>query len=250
MTLIEIGGLVLVIVVAGKSLVVAEVFNYEQFIPRESGDWRGIGAGAFLAFYAFLGFEDMVNVAEEVRDPSRNLPRAIIIALVVSTLLYLLVGIAAVSSVSVETLSASAAPMVTIARVHDLSIHVMAAIALVAITNGALIQIIKSSRILYGMAGLGDAPSAFGRVSARTNTPLLATVVVSVLTLFLAISLATIELASLTSLVTLGIFVVVNASLWKLKRTERGPSNIVSYPITIPIVGLVLCIMLIAAHLI
>ena len=249
MTLIEIGGLVLIVVLAGRSFVYADAFDYQQFIPREFGDWRGIGAGAFLAFYAFLGFEDMVNVAEEVRDPSRNLPRAIIIALVVSTLLYLLVGIAAVASVPIATLSTSAAPLSTVASAHGLSPEFIGIIALVAITNGALIQIIKSARILYGMANLGNAPTAFGRVAARTNTPLLATITVTVLVLSFALSLGTLELASLTSLVTLVIFVAVNAALWKLKRSGLVPSGFVSYPVVVPVIGVMLCLILIAAQM-
>ncbi len=250
MTLIESGGLVLIVVLAGKSFIDAGAFDYQPFIPRELGDWRGIGAGAFLAFYAFLGFEDMVNVAEEVRDPSRNLPRAIVIALVISTLLYLLVGITAVASVPIATLSTSSAPLSTVASAHGLSAEFIGIIALVAITNGALIQIIKSARILYGMANLGDAPTAFGRVSAITNTPLLATTVVTALVLSFALSLGTLELASLTSLVTLFIFAAVNAALWKLKRSELTPSRLISYPAFVPVIGIVLCLLLIAAQMI
>jgi len=250
MTLIEISGLVIIIFLAGDRLLDWDTLDYQRLVPQEFGDWRGIGAGAFLAFYAFLGFEDMVNVAEEVRDPSRNLPRAIIAALVVSTVLYLLVGLAAVASVPIETLSASAAPLSTIASAEGLSPRFMAVIALIAITNGALIQMIKSSRILYGMANLGDAPLLFARVSPRTNTPLIATLAVAALVLSLALWLSTIDLAVLTSLATLCIFAAVNAALWKLKRAAVHPPGIVRYPIWVPIIGVVLCLILIAVQMI
>jgi amino acid transporter len=249
MTLIEIGGLVIIIYLAGDRLADWDALDYQRLVPREFGDWRGIGVGAFLAFYAFLGFEDMVNVAEEVRDPSRNLPRAIVAALVISTVLYLLVGLAAIASVPIETLSASTAPLATIAGAEGLSPRFMGLIALVAITNGALIQMIKSSRILYGMANLGDAPLLFGRVSPWTNTPLFATIVVAALVLSLALWLSTIDLAVLTSLVTLCIFAAVNAALWKLKRAAVHPPGIVRYPVWVPIIGFVLCLLLLAVQI-
>jgi amino acid transporter len=249
MTLVEIGGLVLIVGLASDTLTSWGADDYRRFVPLELNHWHGVGAGAFLAFYAFLGFEDMVNVAEEVRDPRRNLPRAVITALAVSTALYLLVGVAAIASVPVELLAASKAPLSTVADAHGLSPRFMALIALVAITNGALIQMIKSSRILYGMANLGDAPKTFGSVSSRTRTPLNGTVLVAVLVLILALALPTVDLASLTSLVTLCIFAAVNAALWKLKRGTEHPPGIVNYPTAIPVTGAALCLLLIAIQL-
>lgn len=250
MTLVEIAGLILIIALAGETLAAWDAADYRRFVPLELAHWHAIGAGAFLAFYAFLGFEDMVNVAEEVRDPSRNLPRAIVTALVVSTALYLFVGLAAIASLPLETLSASTAPLATVAEAHGLSARFMAVIALVAITNGALIQMIKSSRVLYGMAMLGNAPRSCGSVSPRTNTPLFATIVVTSLVLGLALALPTVDLAWLTSLVTLAIFATVNAALWHLKRSTPQPPGIVRYPLAVPACGAVLCLLLIAVQVI
>ncbi|MGR9093216.1 MAG: APC family permease, partial [Gammaproteobacteria bacterium] len=174
MTVVEIAGLVLIIVLGGERLLRAESVDMMRYIPREPDDWRGIGAGAFLAFYAFLGFEDMVNVAEEVRDPSRNLPRAIIAALLCSTVLYLAIGFVAVTAITPIVLAASAAPLTTVAEAFSVPARLMSAIAVIAITNGALIQMIKSSRIIFGLARLGEAPAMFTRVGARTGTPLMA----------------------------------------------------------------------------
>ncbi|MFT4561835.1 MAG: APA family basic amino acid/polyamine antiporter [Gammaproteobacteria bacterium] len=244
MTLVEIAGLMLIIALAGNAIFETNSFDYQQFVPDELGDWRNIGAGAFL------GFEDMVNVAEEVHNPRRNLPIAIITALIVATLLYFLVGIAAVISVPVDVLSASSAPLSTVAGGYGLSAKFMGVIALVAITNGGLIQIIKSSRILYGMVNMHDAPRVFGRVFARTNTPVIATCCVSLVVLLFALSLPTIELASLTSLVTLVIFAVVNAALLKMKWLNSHPVKSVEYPIAVPLIGMLLCLALIAAQVI
>jgi len=248
MTLVEIAGLCLIIALGSNHLWQAESIDVMRYVPRDWGDWQGIGAGAFLAFYAFLGFEDMVNVAEEVRDASRNLPRAIITALIFSTLLYLGVGFVAVTSVSPHRLSASEAPLATLAEIYSVSGRLMGLIALIAITNGALIQMIKSSRILYGMANLGEAPAAFSRVGARTGTPLIATVVVAALVLAFALRLSTIDLASLTSLVTLLIFALVNAALLRVQMTTSRPRGIIACPAWVPATGMVLCLLLIAAQ--
>ena len=97
-TIIEIAGLALVIGVASPVLLELPVRWPELLPPADAGIWSGIMLGAFLAFYAFIGFEDMVNVAEEVQDPQRNLPRAILLALVLATALYLLVALVAVLS--------------------------------------------------------------------------------------------------------------------------------------------------------
>ncbi|NIO41698.1 MAG: amino acid permease, partial [Burkholderiales bacterium] len=100
-----------IVAVSGDSLAnLPERFS--ELIPAwDSASWWGVGMGAFLAFYAFIGFEDMVNVAEEVKDPQRNVPTAIVLALISSTVLYLLVVTAAVLALPVATLSQSGAPL-------------------------------------------------------------------------------------------------------------------------------------------
>ena len=246
MTLIEIGGLMLIIVLAGDDLAGWELSNYQRVMPSEKTQWLGVGAGAFLAFFAFLGFEDMVNVAEEVRDPSRNMPRAILLALVAATVLYLLITFAALASVPVDVLAISTAPLATIADAQGVPTRLMAAVAMVAITNGALIQMIKSSRILYGMAKLGDAPAPLQEISATTKTPLVATCCVVGLVLLMALCFPTIELASLTSLMTLSIFAIVNGALWRLKRTSPQPTGVINCPVFVPVIGMALCLSLIA----
>ena len=249
MTLVEIGGLVLVIAY-GLPSVLDGALDGVSLVPADLDGWRGVAGGAFLAFYAFLGFEDIVNVAEEVRDAPRNLPRAIVLALVVSTVLYLGIGIVAIASIEPFALAASESPLATVASVYGIPAYFMSVVALVAITNGALIQMIKSSRILYGMAHLGDAPTVFGTVGARTRTPLVATAVVAIAVLAFALALSTVDLASLTSLVTLVIFATVNAALLALKRRVPAPGDIVTVPSWVPAVGLGLCAALIAVQLV
>jgi len=132
--------------------------------------WQGILFGAFLAFYAFVGFEDMVNVAEEVRNPVRNVPLAILIALGVTTLLYAAVSLTAVLTVAPQQLAASDAPLATVyQQATGRKPVALSIISIFAVVNGALIQIIMGSRILYGMSRQGWLPALFGRVWQDTN---------------------------------------------------------------------------------
>ena len=127
--------------------------------------------GAFLAFFAFIGFEDMVNIAEEVKHPQRTIPRGIVFAFLVSTVLYVLVTVVAIATIPPAVLATSDAPL---ADVYTLATGrpavFISLIGLVAVINGALIQIIMASRIFYGMSCNGWLPAFLGKVSPRTHT--------------------------------------------------------------------------------
>ena len=249
MTVVEIVGLLLIIVSAGPKVVAWSTADLAHLIPHQVHDWQVIWVGAFLAFYAFLGFEDMINVAEEVHEPERNMPRAIAAALILSSLLYLLVSFAGLASVPVSELAGSETPLSTIAASNGVSTRFMALIALLAISNGALVQIIKSSRILYGMAAQHTAPAMFALVAPQTQTPVIATVAVIAGVLLLALSLPTVDLAALTSSVTLVIFAVVNIALIRIKRRQPQVETF-QVPIWVPAAGAVLCLGLLAVQLV
>jgi amino acid transporter len=201
--------------------------------------------GSFLAFYAFIGFEDMVNVAEEVKDPERNMPRAIIYALVGSSVLYMLVVTAAVLALPIATLSESEAPLALMwENATGTRPTLIAVISLFAVVNGALIQMIMSSRMLYGMGRAGWLPRALAQVSDRTQTPLVATVVVTVGVMIFAMWLPLVTLAKLTSFAILLVFVLVNLSLIAIKRHQPPPPNIRIYPLWVPYGGLLLALAL------
>lgn len=248
MTLVEIAGLVLIVTLAAPDLLRWTSSDVLELVPRALPDVQAVAAGAFLAFYAFLGFEDMVSVAEEVREPRRNMPRAILTALLISSVLYLLVCLAAIVSVPIDTLAASATPLSTVAQARGIPLQLMAAIALVAITNGALIQIIKSSRILYGMAQLGNAPQLFAKISPSTRTPVVATVIVSSIILGLALWFPIKTLATLTSTITLTIFAIVNLALVAIKCKRSSAAPTFSVPMLVPAAGAALCFGLLAAQ--
>lgn len=236
-TVVGIVGLLLVIGVAGEDLWSMEALSH--LVPPLRGEVvYGIAAGALLAFYAFIGFEDMVNLAEEVRDPAHNLPRAIIIALVVSTSLYVLVALTAITSVPVTDLAAADAPLARVFEVRGHDPGLIALISLVAVVNGALVQIIMASRVLFGLARDGRLPRGLAGVSPTTRTPILATVLAGAMALVLALTFPLEELAALTSTVTLLVFTGVNAALIQLKRNEP-PSDAIRVPLWVPVTGCV-----------
>jgi amino acid transporter len=239
-TMIEIGGLLLIVGVAAPAmpLVLPEAADFAPLL--DPGVWQGIMVGGFLAFYAFIGFEDMVNVAEEVRHPRHNLPRALLAALVISALLYFMVALVAVSSVPGDLLAASEAPLAFVYQhVTGREPVAISVISMFAVINGALIQIIMASRVCYGMGRKGWLPLLFARVHDVTRTPVIATVTVAVLVLAMALWLPLETLAKATSYFLLLVFSLVNLALWRLKGRGVQPSGIIQVPRWVPACGCV-----------
>lgn len=242
-TVVEILGLVMVVALSSDSLATLPARLPELTPPMESAAWTGIGLGAFLAFYAFIGFEDIVNIAEEVKDPSRTLPMAIFLALGISATLYLLVTLSAVLTLPLETLSTTTAPMASIvAKRGSLATGVISLVSIVAVINGALIQVIMASRILYGMGRRAMAPALLSRVSTLTRTPLIATAAVTVTVLALALWLPLVTLAEATSFITLSVFALMNLALFRFKY-GGGASWRKGCAIWVPAAGFVACVL-------
>jgi len=238
MTLIGMAGLLLIIWVARDNLNQLPSRLHEMVPTFKLSIWEGILLGSFIAFYAFLGFEDMVNVAEEVRNPQRNLPLAIILALVITTLFYIAISVVCVLSLPTTQLAQTDAPLAMLySNITGRSPITITLISLVSILNGALIQIIKASRILYGMSRQGWLPSLFGRVNAWTHTPLYATFFATGSVLLFALSFPLLDLVKLSSFITLFVFALINFSLWRLKVREPVVEGIFTIPCWIPIVG-------------
>lgn len=232
-TVIEIAGLVMVIYFGGDALIQLPELWDQLFIPVSGVEWFAVLSGAFIAFYAFVGFEDMVNVVEEVKQPKLNMPRAILIALVISAALYLLVAVVAVLGLPLEELSQSTAPLKDLMMQNNPGIgNFIGVISLFAIINGVLTQIIMASRVLYGMAGQNRAPRFFMRVSSVTRTPWLATLVVIFVILAFALWLPLETLAKTTSFIVLIVFALVNLALWKLtsRRIISHEKSVAAWP--------------------
>ena len=244
-TLIEMSGVLLVIYVSREHLALLSD-RWQDYIPPLSWPvWKNIMLGAFLAFYAFIGFEDMVNVAEEVITPEKNLPVAILLALVISTVFYILVSMAAVTSLPIETLAQHNAPFALIIEQNsELPVFLIGLISLIAILNGALVQVVMGSRVLYGMANKGVAPRFFGVIHPKTRTPVVATIFIAVLLLVMALWLPIVELARMTSFIILTVFALVNLSLFTIKIKEKQVDvsrGHFSIPLWVPGVGFLLC---------
>jgi APA family basic amino acid/polyamine antiporter len=237
-TLIEIGGLIAVIWVAEDHLgQVSE--RWAELLPIfDPGAWRGVTAAALLTFYAYLGFEDMVNVAEEVKDVRRKLPLAIGITLIVTTLLYVLLATVCVLTVPPAELANSRAPLAMVfERATGSAATGISIIGILAVVNGALIQIIMASRILYGLASRGHLPAGLAKINARTGTPHRATLAVGFAVLVLALWFPLGSLAEGTAFVTLIVFAIVNLALWRIKGRADAPKPVFSVPRWVPAVG-------------
>jgi len=189
-------------------------------------------------------------VAEEVKQPERNLPIGIILALLVSTLLYMAVAVVALATVPINQLAGHTAPLAYVVESSGYNSHWIAAISLVAIINGALVQIIMASRVLYGMSRMKQLPSWFGHINQRTSTPINATIICSLLVVLLALYFPLATLAKTTSFIILTIFCLVNIALLVLKTRQPGhASHTLQVPYVVPVLGLILCITMLAIQL-
>lgn len=241
MTLVEVGGLLL-IVLAGASDGGAVQRLPEMLPPIGAMDpWLSLGGTMLIAVFAFVGFEHIVNIAEEMKEPSRTLPRALFITIGLTTLLYMLVVWISVTAVAPQELARSPAPLATVfQRLTGLPLMTMSLIAIVATMNGIVVHMILIGRVLYGMAVQGNLPRLLGHVHPVTRTPLIATAagVGAILLLTLAVPLE--GLADLASRGTLAVFAGVNLSLIVIKHREHSrPPHIFVCPLWAAYAGLI-----------
>jgi len=229
LTIIEVGGLLFLV----GSIFIARPeaagnFN-DGFLAAagslDAGMFGGIISAAFLAFYAFVGFEDMVNIAEEVKQPQRAFPRAILISMAVVTLLYVLVAVAALGVLAPEVIGGSSAPLADAYRhATGQNAAVIVAISLLATLNGVLVNVIMGSRFLYGMGRRGWIPAWFAKVSGR-HVPARGLLLVAGIALGAALWLPIERLAQVASLLLLGVFLAVNVSLIIIRRRHDATSR-------------------------
>ncbi len=219
-TLVEVLGLVLVVIIAFMSPQKSGV----DFLQMPAGGWAGIMAAVSVVFFAYIGFENLVNISEEVKDSRRVIPLALVISLVASTLLYLLVSIAAIHAVGWEALSQSKAPL-TLVVTEELGPYasVLSYIALFATANTVLMFLIVSSRILYGMSEGGSLQKLFSRTGSR-GTPYLSVAAVGLVAAVIAYALDIQTVAQLADLAVFIAYLFVNASLISLagSKYSRG----------------------------
>ena len=251
LTVIELTGL-LIVVAAGVPSLDGPALAAALVPDLGNGPWLmafGISQAALLAFFAFIGFEDIVNVAEETRSPTRTVPLAIVITLAATALLYMAVAIAAVTVVPPAELAASDAPLaLVVERAFGGGRTTFAAIAVLATLNGILVQIIMASRVLYGLARLGRLPAIIGRVSTATKTPLVATAIVLTAICTAAFAVPLVRLAETTSALTLVIFATVNAALFTIRRHEMRGLRRAWRQLAVPAAGIATCLAFLALY--
>ncbi|MEX0693535.1 MAG: amino acid permease [Rhodospirillales bacterium] len=249
-TIIESSAL-LAIIVASISNNPGLIMDIPRVIPPISDftAWAAVSSAGLLAFFAFIGFEDIVNLAEEVKEPERTLPWAIFLTLGIGTIFYFLVTAVAVLSVPINELAASSAPLSYVfGHITGISPVAITAIAIVATLNGVIIQIIMAARVLYGLSKQGSIHSIFMQIHPRTQTPLVATGIITAVVLVLALTFPVEALAEWTSRIVLVIFTLVNVSLVLLKRHGiKAPEGRFSVGIWVPVAGFVSCLALLAS---
>ena len=239
LTLVEVGGLILIVVIGAAALGQGDADFGRNFEFKEGESVvLAIMGGASLAFYALIGFEDSVNVAEEARDPTHAFPRALFGGLLIAGVIYMLVTLTASMVVETGELSGSSGPLLEVVRQGPLGIStkLFSFIALLAVINGALINMIMASRLVYGMSRQGIVPEVFGRVLSQRRTPHVAIAFTTLLAVILITTGDLSELADTTVLLLLFVFTIVNVTVLVLRRDPVDHEHFRA-PSILPVLG-------------
>ena len=239
-TFVEMVGLAIIITVGLPKLGTIDYFE------TAAGGQTGVLTAAALIFFAYVGFEEIVQLSEETREPSRNIPLAVLLSVVITTVLYVVVALCAVSVVGWSTLGTSKSPLADVAAValgHK-AFLTLGIIALFSTANTVLIMLMSAARLLYGMAEDGSLPSVFARIHRTRQTPFMATIAISALAVMMIVTLRKIAIvASLTNFALLTTFVIINGAVIVLRyrepdqhRSFRIPGQIGRLPV-VPLLG-------------
>ncbi|MCX7523128.1 APC family permease [Microbacterium sp. STN6] len=246
MTVIEVGGLVIVVVVVALMMGGGggDVSRIGHF-PTDSVPALAVLGAAIVAYYSFVGFETSANVAEEVRNPTRVYPRALFGALITAGIVYVLVGLASAIALPAGALSDSSGPLLAVVSASGVAVPdwVFSLIALIAVANGALLTMIMSSRLAFGMAEHGLLPSVLGRVLPRRKTPWVAIVATTIVAMILT-TLADLQtLAETVVLLLLFVFISTNVAVLVLRRDRVEHKHFRVWTV-VPVLGTASCILL------
>lgn len=238
--IITAGGLMLIIFL-GFSTESIESINYVE-MPNGI---TGIILAFVLIFFAFIGFEDMANVAEEVRKPHKTIPRAIILSIIITGVIYILVSMSVVRILSWEELASSSAPLADAAH-NVLGVNggiTLSVVALFATASTVLITLVAGARILYGMAKSNSLPQFLGKVHSKTKTPWIAVIGILITSVAFAFVGDIVIIANITVFAVVITFAVINLAVIVLRYTEselerpfKVPINVGKFPI-LPLFG-------------
>jgi APA family basic amino acid/polyamine antiporter len=245
-TLIETAGLILVIYLGIPYLGSVDYFQFPSL--------TGVFTAAALVFFAYVGFEQISRLSEETKNPKVNIHRATLLSIAITTVLYILVAISAVSIVDSSVLASSNAPLAEIASkiFGPNGFTTLSVIALFATANTVLFMMVATSRMIYGMGKSFSHTSVFARIHSKTRTPWVATIITMVCSVA-ALGFGKIEtVANMTDFLIFFVFIVINAGAIKLRYTSereehhfKMPLNIGRFPL-IPVFGIASCLMLMA----
>jgi APA family basic amino acid/polyamine antiporter len=253
LTVVELGGLALVVVAAIAAIMIGTgaVGNLVDFAATGGGAEAdgsvvaAVVAATSLAFFAFVGFEDAANMAEETRNPARACARALVIALLTAAALYLTIAVLASIVVGGDQLATSSAPLLEVIQRSPLAIpaSLFTVIAAIAVGNGVLINLLSASRMLYGIADQKVLHGSLAAVHATRHTPWVAAVAVTAVAMILVFTGRLAVLATTTVALLLMVFATVNISVLVLRR-ERVDHQHFRAPTALPALGALVCLAL------
>lgn len=247
--IIEAAGLVIIIAIGLPRLGTVSYWDLPQ-------GFLGLFAATGLIFFAFQGFESMVKFSEETKNPESTVPKALILALIISLVLYILVALSAVSVAGWQALAASAAPFSDIVSATlgpDWAV-IISIIALFATANTVLMSLYASTRLLYGMAGSSSLPAALAWIHPGRQTPWTAILVCGALSVVLIFAGDIAFIANVTNFTLFVTFIGINASVIALRyhspeapRAFRVPGSVGRLPL-LPVAGIIFCFLLLASQ--
>ncbi len=248
-TLIEAAGLAIIIAI-GVSYI-----GKVDYLKMAQG-FKGIIEGGVLIFFSYLGFQGITRLAEETENPEKNIPKAILISILVTTVIYILVGLTAISVIPWDQLAAENAPLAAIAETvfGNQSFIILSTIALFSTFNTALMMLLSGSRIIYGISKEKGLPNIFCKVSAKTLSPYIAIIAVTLGAMLVLFIGDLKSIANLTNFTVFSVFIAVNASLIYLRYKKpltkdytgfKVPLSIAKIPV-FPVFGIITSIFMIS----
>ncbi|MET0652909.1 MAG: APC family permease [Hyphomicrobiaceae bacterium] len=245
LTCVELTGLLIIIFIglwaigAGQG----DVSRVTQFKAGDAGMVWPVIAATTLAFFAMVGFEDSVNMAEECTDPTRHFPKVLLAGLFITGAIYVLVSISAITLVPPERLGEGETPLLQVvqAGAPNFPVWIFGFITMFAVANSALINMLMASRLVYGMSREHVLPPALGRVHATRRTPFVAIAFTTLLAFALITFVGNVPaLGGTTALLLLCVFTVVNIAVLVLRK-DRVDHGHFRTPTFLPILGALSC---------
>jgi APA family basic amino acid/polyamine antiporter len=251
LTCVELTGLLIIICIGAWAIAmgqgdVSRVMEFKATSDGSSAFWSVI-AGTSLAFFAMVGFEDSVNMAEECKEPSRIFPKVLLGGLVITGLIYVLVSISAITLVSPEKLAEGETPLLQVvqAGAPGFPVELFGFITMFAVANSALINMLMASRLVYGMSREGVLPAVLGKVHAARRTPYVAIGFTTLLAFGLITFVGEVPaLGGTTALLLLVVFTVVNIAVLVLRKDKVGHKHFRT-PTVLPVLGAACCAFLV-----